>query len=127
LRNYAMLAGPLYSAVARPLSVAAELFSGSRPVNSGYCPELNRSASNQYHPTECCLQQQAVRGSPPRSMMRWSGDQRSEDGDRRTLIGGQAHDAREIADFRGRKARTGADAESQGRGRLRSNRRRPQG
>ena len=87
-----MLAGPLYSAVAKPLSVAAELFPGSRPVNS-VIAELNRSAFNQYHPTECCLQQQAARGSPPRNMMSEgrSGTVAAGGGDR----DGQAHDVRD--------------------------------
>ena len=63
-----MLAGPLYSAVAKPLCVAAELipreqagefrYRGTEPV----CVQ-------PYHPTECGLLLQTARGSPPRNMM----------------------------------------------------------
>ena len=60
-----MLAGPLYSAVARPLCVAAELFPGSRPVNSGYCPELNRSAFNHTTPRSVACNSRQPEGGRP--------------------------------------------------------------
>jgi hypothetical protein len=56
-----MLAGPLYSAVAKPLCVAAAASYriGSDPVNS-VIAELNRVAAKGVHPTECSLLSQTA-------------------------------------------------------------------
>jgi hypothetical protein len=61
MAHYAMLAGPLYSAVAKPLSVAAAASNriGSNPVNS-VIAELNRVAAKGVHPTECSLLSQTA-------------------------------------------------------------------
>ena len=64
-----MLAGPLYSAVAKLLRVAAELIpreqAGEFRLLSGTEPDCVQA----YHPTECGLLLQTARGSPPRNMM----------------------------------------------------------
>ena len=69
-------------AILRKQAGEFRLLSGTEPV----CVQA-------YHPTECCLQQQAARGSPPRNMM-------SEDRHGTVAAGGgdrdgQAHDVRD--------------------------------
>ena len=82
-----MLAGPLYSAVAKLLRVAAELIPREQAGEFRYCgTEL--VCVNQYHPTECGLLLQTAGGRPPRNMM--------------GLVF-MAHDVGGIADSRGRQ------------------------
>jgi len=64
-----MLAGPLYSAVARPLSVAAELIPREQAGEFRLLTGTEPDCVQPYHPTECSLLLQTAKGSPPRHMM----------------------------------------------------------
>jgi len=63
-----MLAGPLYSAVAKPLSVAAELIPREQTGEFRYCG-TEPVCGQPYHPTECGLLSQTAGGRRPRNMM----------------------------------------------------------